>query len=49
VRIQQDYSRSLLNGLMMRGRIGPGSFVMERKTLLGIKPRAEATTQVNAE
>ncbi len=42
VRIQQDYNPSLLNALMMRGLIEPGSFVMERKTLLGIKQRAEA-------
>jgi hypothetical protein len=47
VRIQQDYSPSLLNGLMMRGLIEPGSFVMERKTLLGIKQRAEAAARAN--
>jgi hypothetical protein len=47
VRIQQDYNRSLLNALMMRGLIEPGSLVMERKTLLGIKRRVEATTQAN--
>lgn len=45
VRIQQDYNPSLLNALMMRGLIEPGSFVMERKTLLGIKQRAEAAAE----
>jgi len=50
VRIQQDYNNpSLLNGLMMRGLIEPGNFVMERKTLRGIKQRAEATARVNAD
>lgn len=42
VRIRQDYSPGLLNELVMRGVIEPGGFVMERKTLLGIKQRAEA-------
>jgi hypothetical protein len=43
VRIRQDYSDSLPIALMMYGVIEPGSFIMERKTLLGIKERAEAT------
>jgi hypothetical protein len=47
VPIQQDYNRSLLNRLMMRGLIEPGSFVMEQKTLLGIKRRAEAAAGAN--
>lgn len=42
VRHRQDYNPSLLNELMMRGLIEPGSFIMERKTLLSIKQRAEA-------
>lgn len=42
VRIRQDYNPSLLNALMIRGLIEPGGSVMERKTLLGIKQRAEA-------
>ena len=46
-RIQADYNPSLLNGLMMRGLIEPGSFVMERKTRLGIKQRAEAAARAN--
>ncbi len=42
VRIQVGYSPSLSNALMVHGVMEPGSFVMERKTLLGIKRRAEA-------
>lgn len=42
VRIRQDYNPSLLNALMIRGLIEPGGSMMERKTLLGIKQRAEA-------
>jgi len=45
VRIWQDYTPSLPNKLMMRGLIEPGSFIMERKTLLGIKRRAEAAVR----
>lgn len=41
VRTRYDYNPSLLNALMMRGLIGPGGSVMERKTLLGIQQRAE--------
>jgi hypothetical protein len=41
VRIRMGYSPSLATTLMIRGIIEPGSFVMERKTLLGIKRRAE--------
>jgi len=43
VRIQMDYAPSALQALMVRGVIEPGSFVMERKTLLGIKRRVEAS------
>jgi hypothetical protein len=47
VRIQQDYSRSLLNALkMMRGLIEPGSFVMERRTLPGKQQGAEAAARI---
>jgi len=42
VRTRYDYNPSLLNALMMRGLMGPGGSVMERKTLLGIQQRAEA-------
>jgi hypothetical protein len=42
VRARQDYGSTLPNTLMIRGFIEPGSFVMQRKTLLGIKQRAEA-------
>jgi len=42
VRFRQDYHPSLLNALMYRGFIESGGFLMERKTLLGIKQRAEA-------
>jgi hypothetical protein len=42
VRIRVGYRPSLANGLMVRGVMEPGSFIMERKTLLGIKRRAEA-------
>jgi hypothetical protein len=42
VRTRQDYNPSLLNTLMIRGLIEPGGFAMERKTLRGIKQRAEA-------
>ena len=41
VRARQDYGPTPLNTLMIRGLIEPGSFVMQRKTLLGIKQRAE--------
>jgi hypothetical protein len=42
VRIRIDHNPSLMNALMIRGVIEPGSFVMERRTLLGIKRRAES-------
>lgn len=45
VRIRVGYSPSLANALMVRGVMEPGSFVMERKTLLGIKRRAEAAAR----
>ena len=44
VRTRQDYNPGLLNALMIRGVVEPGGSVMERKTLLGIKQRAEAAT-----
>jgi serine/threonine-protein kinase len=45
VRTRQDYNPSLLNTLMIRGLIEPGGFLMERKTLLNIKRRAEAVAK----
>lgn len=41
VRIRQDYNPSLPNELMIRGIIEPGSFIMERRTMLNIKKLAE--------
>ncbi len=41
VRIRVGYSPSLANALMTHGIMEPGSFVMERRTLLGIKRRVE--------
>lgn len=49
VRTRQDYNSSLPNALMIRGLIEPGGFVMERKTLLGIRQRAEATVRQHRE
>jgi len=43
VRIRVGYSPSVANALLVHGVMEPGSFVMERKTLLGIKRRAEST------
>ncbi len=43
VRIRVGYSRSLANVLMTHGIMEPGSFIMERKTLLNIKRRVEAS------
>jgi hypothetical protein len=45
VRIRIDHNSSLGSTLMIRGVIEPGSFVMGRKTLLGIKRRAESTVR----
>ena len=42
VRIRVGYSPGLANALMVHGLMEPGSFVMERRTLLGIKRRVEA-------
>lgn len=44
VRIRVGYSPGLANALMVHGVMEPGSFVMERRTLLGIKRRVEAST-----
>jgi hypothetical protein len=44
VRIRVGYSPGLANALMVHGLMEPGSFVMERRTLLGIKRRVEAST-----
>ena len=37
VRLRADYNPGPLNALMIRGLIEPGSFLMERKTLLSIR------------
>ena len=42
VRFRQDYNPSLVNELMYAVVAKLGGFLMERKTLLGIKQRAEA-------
>ena len=42
VRILVDYAPSISQALMVHGVMEPGSFLMERKTLLGIKRRVEA-------
>ena len=44
VRIRVGYSPGLANALMVHGLMEPGSFVMERRTLLGIKRRVEASS-----
>ena len=43
VRIRQAHSPGLASEAMLRGLIDPGSFLMHRKTMLGIKQPAEAT------
>jgi hypothetical protein len=45
VRIRVGYSPGLANASMVHGVMEPGSFVMERRTLLGIKRRVEAAAQ----
>lgn len=45
VRIRVGYTPSLANALLTHAVMEPGSFVMERKTMLGIKSRAEAATR----
>ena len=40
-RFRADWSPSFANQLLMRCLMEPGSFIMERKMLLGIKERAE--------
>jgi len=45
VRTRQDYNPSLPNTLLIRGLIEPGGFLMERKTLLNIKRRAETVAR----
>ena len=44
VRILVDYAPSISQTLMARGVMEPGSFIMERKTLLGIKRRVEVAS-----
>lgn len=41
-RFRADYNPSLTNDLFYRALLEPGSFIMQRKTLLGIKARAES-------
>jgi hypothetical protein len=45
VRIRVGYSPSPANALMTHGIMEPGSFIMERKTLLGIKRRVEGAAR----
>lgn len=42
VRLRVGYTPSVANALLTHSVMEPGSFVMERRTLLGIKRRAEA-------
>jgi hypothetical protein len=45
-RFQMDWGPdSFSNGLFYRGILEPGSFIMERRMLLGIKERVEATSE----
>jgi hypothetical protein len=41
-RFRLDYSPGMQNNVMYRALMEPGSFIMERKMLLGIKQRAES-------
>jgi hypothetical protein len=41
-RFRADYNPGLQNSLFYRALLEPGSFIMERKMLLGIKARAES-------
>ena len=43
VRIKQDYDPGLVNRIMMRCLIEPGSFFMQYRTMLNIKRRAEGS------
>jgi hypothetical protein len=42
-RFRLDYNPNVLNTILNRGMLEPGSFVMEQKMLRGIKERAERT------
>jgi hypothetical protein len=42
IRMCIDYNPSVANQVMYRAFIEPGSFIMERKMMLGVKERAEA-------
>jgi hypothetical protein len=42
IRMRIDYNPSAANQIMYRAFIEPGSFIMERKMMLGVKERAEA-------
>jgi hypothetical protein len=42
IRMRIDYNPSAANQVMYRAFIEPGSFIMERKMMLGVKERAEA-------
>jgi hypothetical protein len=49
IRIRIDYNPSLANQVMYRAFVEPGSFVMERKMMLGVKERAEAALKTYLE
>lgn len=42
IRMRIDYNPGVANQIMYRAFIEPGSFIMERKMMLGVKKRAEA-------
>jgi hypothetical protein len=44
-RFRSDYNPTPMNTFFNRGILEPGSFIMERKMLLGIKERAEGATR----
>jgi hypothetical protein len=46
-RFRFDYNPTLVNTLFYRLILEPGSFIMERKMLLGIKARAEGAARRN--
>ena len=47
-RFRLDYTPGTQNNVMYRGFLEPGSFIMERKMLLGIKQRAEGQSDTRA-
>jgi hypothetical protein len=48
IRMRIDYNPSLANAFLYRAFIEPGSFIMERRMMQGIKERAERARQAGA-